>query len=160
MGSKVIKTGKLGKVQGKGPRGTFDEKLQEGTSQRWSNDSFSQFSKMLTKAFTYFLFLCFPAFRKYIGAFGNWHVYAFAHFGYQIQAISILSSIFMTVVRIVQNKWIKCADSNRHKITTSFQVLALERYLAITKPIEYHNAIQERKETMEFETRQQIFHQN
>ena len=43
---------------------------------------------------------------------------------------------------------------------TSFQVLALERYLAITKPIEYHNAIQERKETMEFETRQQIFYQN
>ena len=66
--------------------------------------------------------------RKYIGAFGNWHVYAFAHFGYQIQAISILSSIFMTVV------------------------LALERYLAITKPIEYHNAIQERRETTEFKT--------
>ena len=67
--------------------------------------------------------------RKYIGAFGNWHVYAFAHFGYQIQAISILSSIFMTVV------------------------LALERYLAITKPIEYHNAIQERIETTEFKAR-------
>ena len=47
--------------------------------------------------------ISFSAFRKYIGAFGNWHVYAFAHFGYQIQAISILSSIFMTVVRIIQN---------------------------------------------------------
>ena len=62
--------------------------------------------------------LLFSAVRKYIGPFGNWHVYAFAHLGYQVQAISILSSIFMTVV------------------------LALERYLAITKPIEYHNAIQ------------------
>lgn len=56
--------------------------------------------------------------RKNIGPFGDWHVYAFAYFGYQLQSISILSSIFMTVV------------------------LALERYLAITKPIEYHNAIQ------------------
>ena len=37
---------------------------------------------------------------------------------YQLQAFAILSSIFMTVV------------------------LALERYLAITKPIAYHNAIQ------------------
>ena len=32
------------------------------------------------------------------------------------------------------------------------QVLALERYLAITKPIEYHNAIQERRETTELKT--------
>ena len=63
----------------------------------------------------YIFSLSFPAFRKYIGAFGNWHVYAFAHFGYQIQAISILSSIFMTVVRIVQNKWIKCADRTDSK---------------------------------------------
>lgn len=68
------------------------------------------------------LVLPFSAVRKYIGPFGNWHVYAFAHLGYQVQAISILSSIFMTVV------------------------LALERYLAITKPIEYHNAIQGRSE--------------
>ena len=45
-------------------------------------------------------------------------MYAFAYGLYQLQSISILSSIFMTVV------------------------LALERYLAITKPIEYHNAIQ------------------
>ena len=37
---------------------------------------------------------------------------------YQVQSIAVLSSIFITVV------------------------LALERYLAITKPIEYHNAIQ------------------
>ena len=43
----------------------------------------------------------FSAVRKYIGAFGNWHVYAYAHFGYQIQAISILSSIFMTVVSAI-----------------------------------------------------------
>jgi hypothetical protein len=35
-----------------------------------------------------------------------------------LQSIAVLSSIFMTVV------------------------LALERYLAITRPIEYHNAIQ------------------
>ena len=31
------------------------------------------------------------------------------------------------------------------------QVLALERYLAITKPIEYHNAIQERKKLWDSE---------
>ena len=46
------------------------------------------------------------------------HVYAFAYFLYQLQAMAIVSSIFTTVV------------------------LALERCVAVAKPIEYHNAIQ------------------
>lgn len=46
------------------------------------------------------------------------HVYAFAYFLYQLQSMAIVSSIFTTVV------------------------LALERCLAVAKPIEYHNAIQ------------------
>ena len=33
--------------------------------------------------------LSFSAVRKYIGPFGNWHVYAFAHLGYQVQARNI-----------------------------------------------------------------------
>lgn len=53
-----------------------------------------------------------------MGPFGQWHTYAFAYFGYQFQSFAIVASIFMTVV------------------------LALERFLAITRPIEYHNAIQ------------------
>ena len=46
------------------------------------------------------------------------HVYAFAYFLYQLQSMAIVSSIFTTVV------------------------LAVERCLAVAKPIEYHNAVQ------------------
>ncbi len=46
------------------------------------------------------------------------HSYAFAYFLYQLQSVAIVSSIFTTIV------------------------LALERCLAVAKPIEYHNAVQ------------------
>ena len=46
------------------------------------------------------------------------HSYAFAYFLYQLQSVAIVSSIFTTIV------------------------LALERRLAVVKPIEYHNAVQ------------------
>ncbi len=46
------------------------------------------------------------------------HSYAFAYFLYQLQSVAIVSSIFTTIV------------------------LALERRLAVAKPIEYHNAVQ------------------
>jgi hypothetical protein len=49
------------------------------------------------------------------------HSYAFAYFLYQLQSVAIVSSIFTTTV------------------------LALERCLAVAKPIEYHNAVQVKK---------------
>jgi len=59
------------------------------------------------------------AIRKHFGPLHDViHVYAFAYFLYQLQSMAIVSSIFTTVV------------------------LALERCLAVAKPIEYHNAIQ------------------
>ena len=54
--------------------------------------------------------------------FGPWNekiqTYAFAYFLYQLQSVAAVSSIFTTIV------------------------LALERCLAVAKPIEYHNAVQ------------------
>ena len=59
------------------------------------------------------------AIRKHFGPLHDViHVYAFAYFLYQLQSMAIVSSIFTTVV------------------------LAVERCLAVAKPIEYHNAIQ------------------
>ena len=54
--------------------------------------------------------------------FGPWNekiqTYSFAYFLYQLQSVAAVASIFTTVV------------------------LALERRLAVSKPIEYHNAVQ------------------
>ena len=54
--------------------------------------------------------------RKNFQPINETHVYLFAYFLYQLQAIAIVSSILTTVV------------------------LALERFLAVSKPIAYHNA--------------------
>ena len=58
------------------------------------------------------------AIRKNFQPIHDLHVYLFAYFLYQLQSIAIVASIFTTVV------------------------LALERFLAVSKPIEYHNATQ------------------
>ena len=60
------------------------------------------------------------AIRRHFGALHDViHIYAFAYFMYQLQAMAFVSSIFTTVV------------------------LAVERYMAVTKPLlHHHNIIQ------------------
>ena len=51
-----------------------------------------------------------------LGHINQYHIYLQGHFLFQLNSVAIVASIITTVV------------------------LALERYLAVSKPIEYHNA--------------------
>ena len=83
----------------------------------------SIFNRMLVclSAFDNIFIICslLETIRKNLGPIHEQiQTYAYAYFLYQLQSVAIVSSIFTTIV------------------------LALERCLAVAKPIEYHNAVQ------------------